>query len=40
MLCGYLPFEHENTKKLYEMIKYDDYEKPKNISPIAQDLLK
>ncbi|CAD8166345.1 unnamed protein product [Paramecium octaurelia] len=40
MLCGYLPFEHENTKKLYEMIKYEDYDKPKNISPAAQDLLK
>ncbi|CAD8160099.1 unnamed protein product [Paramecium pentaurelia] len=40
MLCGYLPFEHDNTKKLYEMIKYEDYEKPKNISSIAQDLLK
>lgn len=35
MLCGYLPFEHENTKKLYEMIKYESYEKPKNISPMA-----
>ncbi|CAD8064665.1 unnamed protein product [Paramecium sonneborni] len=40
MLCGYLPFEHENTKKLYEMIKYEDYDKPNNISPQAQDLLK
>lgn len=40
MLSGYLPFEHENTKKLYEMIKYENYEKPKNISPVAQDMLR
>ncbi|CAD8070100.1 unnamed protein product [Paramecium sonneborni] len=40
MLSGYLPFEHENTKLLYEMIKYQDYEQPKNISSIAKDLLR
>ncbi|CAD8067762.1 unnamed protein product [Paramecium primaurelia] len=40
MLCGFLPFEHENTRKLYEMIKYENYEEPKNVSYIAQDLLK
>ncbi|CAD8145544.1 unnamed protein product [Paramecium octaurelia] len=40
MLCGFLPFEHDNTKKLYEMIKYEDYEQPKNVSFFAQDLLK
>lgn len=39
MLCGYLPFEHENTKKLYEKIKHDDYEKPHHLSTNALDLL-
>ncbi|CAK77224.1 unnamed protein product (macronuclear) [Paramecium tetraurelia] len=40
MLCGFLPFENDNTKKLYEMIKYEEYDQPKNVSFFAQDLLK
>lgn len=40
MLCGFLPFEHDNTKKLYEMIKTTDYDKPHHLSHNALDLLK
>lgn len=39
MLCGYLPFEHENTKQLYELIKTSDFEKPEHLSKNALDLL-
>ncbi|CAK94943.1 unnamed protein product (macronuclear) [Paramecium tetraurelia] len=39
MLCGYLPFEHENTQQLYELIKTSDFEKPEYLSKNAIDLL-
>ncbi|CAD8090222.1 unnamed protein product [Paramecium sonneborni] len=39
MLCGYLPFEHENTQQLYELIKKSDFEKPEHLSKHALDLL-
>ncbi|CAK86928.1 unnamed protein product (macronuclear) [Paramecium tetraurelia] len=39
MLCGYLPFEHENTQQLYELIKNSDFEKPEHLSKNAQDML-
>ena len=39
MLCGFLPFEHENTKQLYEMIKKEDFEKPNHLSSSSIDLL-
>ncbi|CAD8164108.1 unnamed protein product [Paramecium pentaurelia] len=39
MLCGYLPFEHENTKELYQLIKTSDFEKPTHLSPNAIDIL-
>ncbi|CAD8103409.1 unnamed protein product [Paramecium sonneborni] len=39
MLCGYLPFEHENTKQLYELIKNSDFEKPEHLSKNALDLI-
>lgn len=40
MLCGFLPFEHENTKKLYELIKMSDFERPSHLSANSVDLLK
>ncbi|CAD8132904.1 unnamed protein product [Paramecium pentaurelia] len=39
MLCGYLPFEHENTQQLYELIKNSDFEKPEHLSKNAIDIL-
>ncbi|CAD8089552.1 unnamed protein product [Paramecium sonneborni] len=39
MLCGYLPFEHENTKELYQLIRTSDFEKPEHLSPNAIDML-
>ncbi|CAD8201103.1 unnamed protein product [Paramecium pentaurelia] len=40
MLCGCVPFEDQNTKKLYEKIKTSDFHLPKHVSLQAADLLK
>ena len=40
MLAGYLPFEDDNTTKLYKKICDADYSLPKALSPHAVDLLK
>lgn len=39
MLCGYLPFDEENTADLYEKIKSCDYIVPKALSHEARDLI-
>ncbi|CAG9326816.1 unnamed protein product [Blepharisma stoltei] len=39
-ICGYLPFEDENTSVLYKKIMSGDYKCPKWVSFEAQDLLK
>ncbi|CAD8061805.1 unnamed protein product [Paramecium primaurelia] len=39
MLCGYVPFEDSNTRKLYEKIKYSDFQRPSHLSPQVIDLL-
>lgn len=40
MICGFLPFEDPNTIKLYDKIKYDDFELPNHLSPAAISLLR
>ena len=35
LLCGYLPFEDQNTSCLYKKILEGDYEIPKGVSPGA-----
>ena len=40
MICGYLPFEDQNTSKLYQKILNGDYKIPKWVSDEARDLLK
>jgi 5'-AMP-activated protein kinase catalytic alpha subunit len=40
MLCGYLPFDDDNIKRLYKKITSGDYIIPKFLSPLARDLLK
>jgi 5'-AMP-activated protein kinase catalytic alpha subunit len=40
MLCGYLPFEDENTNKLYKKILAGDFHLPKHLSDDAKALLK
>ena len=40
MLCGYLPFEDKNTKKLYKKIISGKYTLPNFIKFDARDLLK
>jgi serine/threonine protein kinase len=40
MLCGYLPFEDNNTDKLYKKILKCDYSIPKYISRDGADLIK
>ncbi|CAK80366.1 unnamed protein product (macronuclear) [Paramecium tetraurelia] len=39
MLCGYVPFEDSNTRKLYEKIKHSDFQKPSHLSVQVVDLL-
>ena len=39
MICGYLPFEHENTSKLYKKILAGDFKVPSGVSSLARDLL-
>ena len=39
MICGYLPFEDQNTKKLYQKILKADYKIPSSLSEEAKDLL-
>ena len=39
MLCGYLPFEDENTEKLYKKIMDGEYEIPDFISPLSRGLI-
>ena len=39
MICGFLPFEHPNTKKLYKKIIACDYSIPKYVSEEARDLI-
>jgi serine/threonine protein kinase len=39
MICGYLPFEEENTSKLYKKILSGEYQTPYFISREAKDLL-
>lgn len=33
LLCGFLPFDHENTQKLYRLIQKGQYEIPPWLSP-------
>ncbi|CAD8170425.1 unnamed protein product [Paramecium octaurelia] len=40
MICGCVPFEDQNTKRLYEKIKTSDFHLPKHVSLQAGDLLK
>ncbi|CAD8090535.1 unnamed protein product [Paramecium sonneborni] len=40
MICGCVPFEDQNTKRLYEKIKTSDFHLPKHVSLQAADLLK
>ena len=40
MLCGYLPFEHAETKILYKMILKGEFEVPDWLSPCAVSILK
>ena len=39
LICGYLPFEDENTAILYKKILEADYKIPNFVSPKAKDLL-
>ena len=39
MICGYLPFEDPNTRKLYKKIMKGVYQSPKYISDSAKDLI-
>lgn len=39
MLCGYLPFDEENTKELYLKIKACDYVLPNGLSVEAKDFI-
>jgi len=39
LLCGFLPFEHPNTNKLYAKIKAGRYEVPSFVSAGARDLI-
>jgi len=39
MVCGYLPFEDQNTKKLYQKIIKAEYKMPSFLSEQAQDLI-
>eukprot|EP00003_Mantamonas_plastica_P033174 TRINITY_DN936_c0_g2_i4.p1 TRINITY_DN936_c0_g2~~TRINITY_DN936_c0_g2_i4.p1 ORF type:complete len:697 (+),score=205.82 TRINITY_DN936_c0_g2_i4:295-2091(+) len=39
LLCGYLPFDHRNIGKLYQLILAGEYECPDFLSEEAQDLI-
>lgn len=39
MVCGCVPFEDPNTKKLYEKIKFAEFHRPAFLSPLVCDLL-
>jgi 5'-AMP-activated protein kinase catalytic alpha subunit len=39
MVCGYLPFEDANTKKLYDKILRGDYKMPSFLSDDCKDLI-
>jgi 5'-AMP-activated protein kinase catalytic alpha subunit len=39
MVCGYLPFEDQNTKKLYQKIIKAEYKLPETLSESCQDLI-
>lgn len=39
MVCGYLPFEDQDTTLLYEKIKEGKYRLPKHVSDEFKDLL-
>lgn len=39
LVCGFLPFEHDNTSELYKKILRGDYKCPKFISPHVKDLI-
>jgi len=39
MLCGHLPFEDENTEKLYQKIMDGEYEIPKFITQLSRRLI-
>ncbi|CAL5989422.1 Kinase [Hexamita inflata] len=39
MLCGYLPFDDDDQKKLYKKIQKGEFQIPTYVSPIAQDLI-
>lgn len=39
MICGYLPFEDPNTRKLYKKIMKGTYQSPKYISESSKDLI-
>jgi 5'-AMP-activated protein kinase catalytic alpha subunit len=40
MLCGFLPFEHENTLQLYKIVEQGNYDEPSHLSSNAKDILK
>lgn len=40
MVCGYLPFEDGNTKKLYKKIMRGSYEMPEDVSTDCQDVIR
>jgi 5'-AMP-activated protein kinase catalytic alpha subunit len=40
MVCGYLPFEDTNTKKLYRKIIKGVYEMPEDVSKECQDIIR
>jgi len=40
MLCGYLPFEDQDTEKLYKKIMNCEYSIPNYISESAKDIIK
>jgi len=39
MLCFHLPFEDENTEKLYQKIMDGEYEIPNFITPLSRRLI-
>lgn len=39
MVAGFLPFEHENTAKLYDKILHARYSSPSHLSPMCRDLI-
>ncbi|KAG9389828.1 Protein kinase domain [Carpediemonas membranifera] len=40
LVCGYLPFEDQNTKALYDKITHGRYKLPSFLSPECKDLIK